>query len=85
MLYFVPLLDSILGFGLQARCITWHFQCRVPRFFFFFKVKVDFVIKPSLLLQFKLIAGFSEQTAEVQGQNKNAKSAQAEQGAAADS
>lgn len=50
----------------------------------FFSSKLsDFVIKPSLLLQFKLIAGFSEQPAEVQGQNKNAKSA--EQGAAADS
>lgn len=54
--------------------------------FFFSSSKLcDFVIKPSLLLQLKLIAGFSEQPAEVQGQNKNAKSTRAEQGAAADS
>lgn len=31
-----------------------------------------FVINPSLLLQLKIIAGFSRQPAEVQGQNKNA-------------
>lgn len=31
-----------------------------------------FVINPSLLFKLKLITGFSEQPAEVQGQNKNA-------------
>lgn len=33
----------------------------------------DFVISPSLLLRLKLITGFSEPPAEVQGHNKNAR------------